>query len=235
MSGPGVGYPDYQAYPNARNILTVSGIVTVPPAGLDLGTFQFSNYASMRLIASTTQGGLTLDITGTDANALAFISQSILCDLTSVNALDLIIPAPGQSVDFFVNNNTASGKQFNFAAEAVQIPLPGIASGAGSQLTGEQNIVLASGAQHFFTPTLIIPGKAFLHYQCFTAAAASEVFVESLDSLGNFTHDLFSQSGSALIVNQELDLPLAPIQIGVANQSGGNITFSWSLTQTGVT
>lgn len=234
MSTPGIGYPDYQAYPNVRNPVTDSGLVTVPVAGLDLGTFLFTNYASMQIIAVALGGSITLKMTGKAASGIASVQPSLLVDMTAGTTLNVILPVIAPAVDFSMSNNSASGKQAEFIVNAIQNPVNGATSGIGPLLEGENNVTVGAGLEHDVFPVNIAPGKAFLHYQEFTAGIQSEIFISALDSNGNIVHDIFSAIGTALIVNQEIDLPLAPLKIGVVNQGGANMVMSWSLTISGV-
>lgn len=234
MTTPGIGYPDYQAYANVRNTVTDSGLVSVPIAGLDLGTFLFTNYASMQVIAVCLGGSVTLKMTGKAASGIASVQPSLLVDMTANTTLNVVLPVLGPAVDFSMSNNSASGKQAEMIVNAIQYPVNGLISGIGPLLEGEQNVTVGAGLQHNFFPLNIAAGKAVLHYQEFTAGIASEIFISALDSNGNITHDIFSATGTALIVNQEIQLPLAPIQVGIVNQGAAPMVASWSLTIAGV-
>lgn len=233
MTGPGIGYPDYQAQPNSRAVLATNNVVVSALATLTLGPFNTSNFSVLRLAVSCSVDGVTVTIDFMSTTGGNTATQSQTYDVNTTGVFDVYLPIVGNTMDVKIRSFAGVNMNVAYTVELLNIPIPSITSASGALSRGVNAFVLGAGNTSTWQTLLASGGVAYLHFRVSTAGAASEIFIQSQDMLRNLVATLYDVSATSPVINDTIILPPSPCVVKIFNASGAAMTYDFSLTETG--
>lgn len=227
MTGPLVGFPDYQQYPAWRGVTLFNGTFTMAASATQsFGPFPTGNFASLRLALQSTQGGTQVRLFGKDAltdPAYTFIQS---WDLRQETYVIVSVPLTWNYIAIdLVGAPAGTNKCFASAQPHNISPNRNLYSGGNGE-AGAVGVLINNGATNRHYPTNLVPGLAHLWMWGTVNPLPLDLNIMLRDYQGNEFQELSTwHAPNAVDLHALFVIPEQAWNIRVVNNSGAAQTY----------